>query len=75
MTENKPLAMRSNSSSICCSEVEGLFRIAYDECGTAAEVVFGAAVTAVEVDGLSGGGMRENSDGEGDMNERYWSKT
>lgn len=68
----KPLAIRSISSSICCSDEEGELSIVYEEWG----IVLGwTAGGLLVVEGAWEGGRRENSDGEGAMNDRYWSST
>lgn len=67
----RPFAMRSISSSICCSVDAGELRIAYVDGGT--DDVDGAGCCW---DGAGGvGGSRENNDGEGHMKDRYWSMT
>lgn len=73
-TLKRPVAMRSISSSICCSEEEGELRRVYvGGVGDGADGFAGAAVVGAGV--AFTGGRRENSDGEGAMKERYWSKT
>lgn len=72
MALNRPLAIRSISASICCSVEEGEFRMVYVEWGVGA--VAGAAGDAV-VNCGGGAGNREKSEGEGAINERYWSRT
>lgn len=68
-TLNSPFAIRSVSSSTCCSEVDGELSIAYEDCSSAVDGP--GCDAAVGVDGAATGGKRENNDGEGDMNERY----
>jgi hypothetical protein len=64
-----PLEIRSISSSICCSVVEGALRIVYDECGFSSDAVACVGGGAVV------GGKREKREGEGAMNDKYWSTT
>lgn len=68
---NRPLAIRSVSSSISWSEEVGELRILYESVETGAAdtvVVFGA-----DAEGSGSGGKRENKEAEGEMKERYWS--
>jgi len=71
-TLNRPFAIRSISSSICCSVEEGELRIAYVEGGIAK--VGGEAVSDVAA-GCEGDGRSEKSDEEGAINDKYWSMT
>ena len=65
--------MRSISSSICCSDEEGELRRAYVASGGGGA---GEAAGAVDVDAVAfTGGSREKRDGDGEINERYWSST
>lgn len=60
----RPLAIRSVSSSISCSEADGEFKSAYDVIGVGMPAVLG-------VDALGGAGRSEKSDGEGEMKDKY----
>jgi hypothetical protein len=68
-----PLAIRSISSSICCSVEEGELRIVYVFCGIVASI--GGVAALVDAAGGGGRGRRENNEGEGAMNDKYWSTT
>lgn len=72
--ENSPFAIRSSSSSICCSDVVGEFKSAYEDCVAVERVPFGAD-EVLDGDGTCVGGIRENKDGDGHRKERYWSRT
>ena len=73
-TLKRPVAIRSISSSICCSVDDGEFRSVYEENGCV--VVEGpAAALGAEAGGALTGGRIEKREGEGEMNERYWSNT
>ena len=69
-----PEATRSISSSICCSEEDGELSRAYEEWGSGG-AEGPAAALAVEFVAAFTGGRMEKREGEGAMNERYWSKT
>jgi hypothetical protein len=67
-TLNKPLAIRSISCSICCSVEEGELRMSYAYPG------FGGSACGEGEGGLTTtGGTSEKSEGEGDINDKYWS--
>ena len=70
-TLNRPVATLSISASICCSVDEGELSTAYDECGGGG----GAPGDEGVVDVGGGGVRRENSEGEGEINDKYWSNT
>jgi hypothetical protein len=72
--ENNPLAMRSNSSSICCSDVVGEFKSSYDDWVGVEGPPFGAA-GVLGGNGAAAGGIREKRDGDGHKKDRYWSRT
>jgi hypothetical protein len=72
MELNRPLAIRSISASICCSVEDGELRMVYVECGIGVVV---CPVDDVVINSDGGAGKRENSEGEGAINERYWSRT
>ena len=71
-TLNSPLAIRSISLSISCSDEAGELRMAYDD-----EAVDGPGWPGAVEDATAGGdgGSSEYRDAEGAMNERYWSTT
>ena len=62
-TLNKPFAMRSISSSICCSVADGEFKSVYDMCG--------ACVDPSASEAAGEGGNNEKSEGAGTMHDRY----
>lgn len=72
-TLNRPVAILSISASICCSLDDGELRMAYEECGGGG----GAPGDEGVADGVGevAGGRRENSAGDGEINDKYWSST
>lgn len=72
-TLKRPDATRSISSSICCSVEEGELRSRYVEW--LCEEPAGVEGVEDEADAAAGGGSKENKDGDGEINERYWSMT
>lgn len=64
---NSSLDTRSISSSICCSVDDGEFRMVYVETGPDAVGGVGDVIDGAG----TGGGKRENSDGDGAMKDKY----
>ena len=73
-TLKRPVAIRSISSSICCSDDDGELRSAYVLGGEAGAGV-AVGVADVEAEAASTGGRSENKEGDGAMKDSYWSRT
>ena len=74
-TLKSPVATRSISASISCSDEEGELRIAYVEWGAVVEGPDVLGAPGVVTGALCGGGRSENSEDDGAMKDRYWSRT